>query len=257
MTAAPASTPHDDLLDTIREYWDRRAAGFGSGRGHGGRELLGDHPLWLGVVAQLLAGPPGARPLRRVADMGTGTGAIAEFLATLGREVIAVEFAPSMVERAQARLAPYAGVEVRLGDVQAPPLEPGEVDAIVGRNVMWLLPDPERTLRAWTRLVGPGGRVAVIDGTSYVERRLARAGRRLLRARAASSGFPGRDELPLASVRDPADYEALWRGVGMVGVQTIDLHWVDVVEQLRWTRRQRWSWRSRRFAVVGDVAAGS
>ncbi|OYW58624.1 MAG: hypothetical protein B7Z40_22690 [Bosea sp. 12-68-7] len=87
--------------------------------------------------------------------MGSGTGIVAEHFARLRHEVIAIETAESRAEIARRRLAPYPSSRVVVGDVLNPPLEVCEVDAIVSRNLMWLLPDP--TVQGWRNLMAPGG----------------------------------------------------------------------------------------------------
>jgi SAM-dependent methyltransferase len=45
-----------------------------------------------------------------------------------------------------------------------PPLDPGSVDLLTNRNVLWTLLNPQRAFRNWFRLVRPGGRILVLHG---------------------------------------------------------------------------------------------
>ncbi|MWA10116.1 trifunctional class I SAM-dependent methyltransferase/NUDIX hydrolase/VOC family protein [Streptomyces sp. BA2] len=54
--------------------------------------------------------------------------------------------------------------EVLVGDADAPPVEGRRFDVILARHVLWMLPDPEATLRHWCGLLRPGGRLVLIEG---------------------------------------------------------------------------------------------
>jgi SAM-dependent methyltransferase len=247
----------------IRDYWSGRAEFFGNApaAAHGGRRTLGMHPVWLGAIDMLITRSAPPRPVSTVADMGSGTGEVAELLAKLGYRVIAVEFAPGMVAGARQRFAGSDTVEVREGDAVDPPLATGEVDAIVSRNLIWLLPDPEEAVRRWASLVGAGGRIAAIDGTWRTAQErfvpLRRFARGLVPGRAGDAQprnpVNAARRTPLAAIPTPDPALEVWRRAGLVNVQTLDLGWVDAVEQLAWSTRQRVLNRTRRFAVIGDV----
>ncbi len=101
----------------------------------------------------------------RVADIGTGTGILAQELAQLGIEVIAVDHSQRMLEAAQQKLeaAGAAGVESRTGDAGALPLADGEVDAAFAHMVLHYLPSPADAVAEMARIVRPGGRVIIVD----------------------------------------------------------------------------------------------
>jgi SAM-dependent methyltransferase len=144
-------------MDAIQGYWTRRGRGEAI-IAHGGearRDAFREHPVWLGVLPLLLGQPD--RPLR-VADLGCGTGIMAAHAARLGHRVIAIDFAETRAAVARARLSPFPQAELRIGDAAAPPLAQGEVDVIISRNLLWLLPDPLAAVAAWRALVAPGGR---------------------------------------------------------------------------------------------------
>jgi len=83
------------------------------------RAYAGGHPHWdTGQVPELLAGVlAGMRP-GRVLDLGCGTGTAAVHLASLGWQVVGVDFAEAAIDAARRRAA-AAGVSVdlRVGDV--------------------------------------------------------------------------------------------------------------------------------------------
>lgn len=100
-----------------------------------------------------------------VADIGTGTGVLAQELASLGISVVAVDHSSRMLEAARANLeaAGAAGVELRKGEANALPLADGEVDAAFAHMVLHYLPSPADALAEMARIVRPGGAVIVVD----------------------------------------------------------------------------------------------
>jgi len=98
-----------------------------------------------------------------VADLGCGTGEVAERLAPLVRRVIAVDREESMLAAARKRLAGAENVEFRQGDLLALPLVDGEVDAAVISLVLHHLSQPEAAIAEAGRVLSPGGRLLVVD----------------------------------------------------------------------------------------------
>ncbi len=101
----------------------------------------------------------------KVADIGTGTGILAQEMACLGIEVIAVDHSRRMLEAAQDKLddAKTTGVELRYGDVTKLPLSDGEVDAALAHMVLHYVASPTEALQEMARIVRIGGRVIVVD----------------------------------------------------------------------------------------------
>lgn len=136
-------------------YWNQYAAVFDEEPDHGLRDEA-VAAAWDGLLRQSLPRTPG-----RVADLGCGTGSLAWLMAAQGHDVIGIDFAPEMVERARAK-APQ--VTFAVGDAAHPDLPPGTFDAVVVRHVLWALPDPEAALDTWIELLAPAGRLVLIEG---------------------------------------------------------------------------------------------
>lgn len=67
------------------------------------------------------------------------------------------------VARANLENAGVRGVELRQGDIHAPPVQPNAFDLVIIHQVLHYLDDPARALREAARLVAPGGRLLVVD----------------------------------------------------------------------------------------------
>jgi ArsR family transcriptional regulator len=98
-----------------------------------------------------------------VADLGCGTGPVAAALAPWVRRVIGVDGSTAMLDAARARLVDLPNVELRAGELEALPLEDGEVDAATLILVLHHVPEPQRVLAEAARIVRPGGQLLVID----------------------------------------------------------------------------------------------
>ncbi|MEU4116928.1 class I SAM-dependent methyltransferase [Kitasatospora sp. NPDC028055] len=143
----------------IADYWDAAAAAFDEEPDHGLRAAV-TRAAWGRRLRGWLPGEP-----VEVLDVGCGTGSLAELVAADGHRVTGVDLAPRMVARARAKLA-AAGLAGRflVGDAGAPPVRAGGFDVVLSRHLVWTLPEPERALRAWVRLLRPGGRLVLVEG---------------------------------------------------------------------------------------------
>lgn len=146
------------MSEDARRFWDEQAATFDEAADHGLRDP-GVRRAWSDLLLPLL--PSGAV----VADLGCGTGTLSVLLAEAGHDVHGVDLSPRMVEAARAK-ADAAGVPARfsVGDAADPPVEPGSVDVVLARHVLWAFEDPADVLGAWTRQLRPGGRFLLVEG---------------------------------------------------------------------------------------------
>lgn len=166
-------------------------------------------------------------PQWTVADLGCGTGDVAEQIAPLVQRVIAVDREPLMLDAARKRLAGARHVVFRQGDLMDPPLKPGEVDAAVIMLVLHHLESPGDAIRACAAALAEGGRLLVVDMLRHDRELYARTmGHRHLgfeeadaRAWARSSGLElqrWRTLRPVADAKGPALFTALFGRSGAV-----------------------------------------
>jgi ubiquinone/menaquinone biosynthesis C-methylase UbiE len=150
---------HDEITQVIRHHWDRRAHTFDDQIGHG---LASEEQrqAWLDVFSRLAGRPP-----QRVLDVGCGTGFVALRFAELGHVVTGIDLSPQMIDRA-SRKAAHAGQQIDFGVGDAAALDcPDEAfDLVVARHVIWNLPNPQRGVGEWLRVLAPGGQLALIEG---------------------------------------------------------------------------------------------
>jgi demethylmenaquinone methyltransferase/2-methoxy-6-polyprenyl-1,4-benzoquinol methylase len=109
----------------------------------------------------------GARPDDIVADVATGTAAVAIDLARRhGCRVIGVDQSGAMLDRGRQRVHESGladRIELRLGEAESLPLEDESVDALIHTYLLRYVDDVPATLRELVRPVRPGGPIASLD----------------------------------------------------------------------------------------------
>jgi ubiquinone/menaquinone biosynthesis C-methylase UbiE len=138
-----------DYFDKVADQWDdMRRAFFGEGVRRASIEAARIGP---GMV---------------VADVGTGTGFLAELALDAGARVIGVDISDAMLAQVMSRFAgrPF---EARQGDTAALPLQTEEVDAVLGNMVLHHAEDPPAAIREMARALKPGGTLVITDADSH------------------------------------------------------------------------------------------
>ncbi|MBB3018020.1 ArsR family transcriptional regulator [Microvirga lupini] len=117
------------------------------------------------VVEAAVLDALGTRSIRNLVDLGTGTGRMLQLLAPRARRTVGLDASHAMLSVARANLekAGLRGIELRQGDIYAPPFPRDTFDLVVIHQVLHYLDDPARAIREAARLVAPGGRILVVD----------------------------------------------------------------------------------------------
>ena len=143
-------------MSDTREYFDNVAGQWDQMR----RQFFGD-----GVRRAAIAAA-GIRPGMTVADIGTGTGFLAEAALDAGAHVIAVDLSDAMLKQVMSRLG-ERDLETRQSTVGSLPLAAEEVDAIVANMFLHHAEDPPATIAQLARALKPGGRLVITDADTH------------------------------------------------------------------------------------------
>lgn len=142
------------------------------------------------IVREILDGIPTGIAL----DAACGTGRHADYLATRGHHVIAVDNSPDMLARARLKVP---DAEFHEADVHALPLPDDHVDVVVCTLALSHVPHLAAALAELTRVLRPGGHLVISDAAGLA------AGLRPPIVMTGPDGRPG--YLPHVN-RKPGDY---------------------------------------------------
>ena len=142
---------------------------------------FGQDRRWHDLMIEAVA-PSAARPGALVADIATGTAAVAIALARRypACRVVGIDQSPEMLAGG-ARRVEAAGLGERIGLIEGqaeqPPLAAGSVDALTHTYLLRYVDDPAATLAGLAEAIRPGGMMAslefgVPDGAAFAAWRL-------------------------------------------------------------------------------------
>jgi ubiquinone/menaquinone biosynthesis C-methylase UbiE len=138
--------------ESQREFWEKTAARYDRvAKGLLGRPL----PRMLELTADSVSGAG------VVLEVAAGTGLLTAAIAPRVGRVVATDYAGNMLTVLQERMrrAGISNVEAARRDIYALGYPPGSFDAVVGGNVLHLVPDLDGALRALRDVLRPGGKL--------------------------------------------------------------------------------------------------
>ena len=147
----------------INEYWSKSADSYNKSVRHdlhSKREKNAWQEIFMGALG---------KEKLTVLDVGTGPGIVAFLLLELGHDVIGVDVSEEMLRTARKNATRFnLPVKFRQGDAENLPFEDESFDAVINRHVLWTLPNPEKAISEWKRVLKPDGKVMIIDGNWYL-----------------------------------------------------------------------------------------
>jgi 2-polyprenyl-3-methyl-5-hydroxy-6-metoxy-1,4-benzoquinol methylase len=104
-------------------------------------------------------------PSLTIADLGAGEGLLSELLARRARKVIAVDNSERIVQFgiSKAKKNGVKNLEFRLGDIEAPPIEPSSVDLVILSQALHHALNPSNAINAAFQILRSGGQIMILD----------------------------------------------------------------------------------------------
>ena len=238
----------DPVKQQVAAHWDRRAASFDEDFGHS-IHTPAERAAWDRILDLVIP----KRPSLAALDAGCGTGFLSLEMAARGHRVTGVDFAPAMIAAAR-RKAAMQGLDIHFekGDAEALPFPPGSFDLVISRHVLWTLPHPEAAIDEWKRVLRPGGRLAIIDGSRYDE---ASAPPQRENARTSSEYTAIGGQLPFYGGRPREEIEAVLLAHGLVNIASDPLEDLVAAQTAHLVAQGQEPRRRQRYVAWGDVKA--
>ncbi len=238
----------------IQKYWNSRGKDYDRSPGH-----VSLPEVWREVLASTFEGR------MRILDVGTGTGFLALILAELGHEVVGIDLSRGMlaVAREKARKTGM-DVEFRLGDAENLPFSDASFDAVICRHLLWTLPNPQKAVKEWSRVVGDAGKVVAIDGRWFdtsgfvkLKRFVGRLGIALYEKRNPWKNYHYRKEiskiLPFYGGSTPEKIVEMFGEAGLSNISVRDLSWIREIMLKNQPFVYRLAWGGRPYFMVEGV----
>lgn len=201
----------------------------------------------------------------KILDIGTGTGFMASILAEMGHEIIGLDMAEGMLEKARQKTQGNGHrVSFQLGDAEDLPFEGASFDTVVCRYLLWTLPEPRRALGEWCRVVRPGGSIICIEGPwryTSIKGRLKRLSRQLGilfhdRANPRKLGYDREtaDRLPFRNGLTLEEATGLFREKGLTNIASETLSEVRNIQARNMPLLYRLAMSPPTFLIKGEKA---
>lgn len=212
-------------MDCIEAHWNHRAPSYDEFvvKGFSNRR---ERRAWQEHFASIF----GTEPLD-ILDVGCGPGIVSMQLADLGHRMTSVDISEKMLAHARKNAENNGlSIDFRKGDAMALDFPDNSFDAIVSDYMLWTVPDPEKVISEWFRVLKPGGTLAFTDGDWFHDPRSTPARCRISSffyklegGRGDDGDMTGFEEEELWSRRAqrPSDDLRMVRGAGFEDVEVI------------------------------------
>ncbi|UXM85293.1 class I SAM-dependent methyltransferase [Methanococcus aeolicus] len=241
----------NDVKDEVKTYWDFRSDSYDNSPGHAGFV-----DIWKTVLSETFSGK------KKILDVGCGTGFLSLILAELGHEVVGIDLSEGMLSKARKK-ADNLGLDIEfmIGDAENLPFKDVSFDAVINRHLLWTLPNPDKAIMEWGRVIKNNGKVVVMDG-KWRKNSLDESLRTIFRYLAVAihekrnpfqnTGY--KEEvakmLPFNGGTEPENIVKLFKKANLENTSIKDLSWIKETQKKNLSLLYRLSWGSSHYYLV-------
>ena len=155
-------------LDEVRAERSKAAEAFFANVAND-RSQLGDEYLPQADIESKMRELLGEGPFDYMVDLGTGTGRMLELFSDRIKRGSGIDNNAQMLKVARHKLAALnlSHITVRQGDLLAAPLDSHVAEVVSLHQVLHYLDEPQEAIIEAARLLGPGGRLLIVDYESH------------------------------------------------------------------------------------------
>jgi len=147
-----------ETKEIIRNYWDYRSEVYSTGIVEYSEE---ERTAWKNMLSSMLGG----KQHLEILDVGTGPGQLALMFAEMGHHVTAVDLSTNMLDKARKNaLRRSLDINFIQGDAEDLQLPDMQFNVVSSKFLLWTLPDPQKALSEWKRVLKKEGMIIAIDG---------------------------------------------------------------------------------------------
>lgn len=154
-------------MDAIKRHWDIRSSDYNDFVVRG-FSIDRERRSWQEHFTSILG-----EDTLEILDVGCGPGIVSMQLADLGHRMTSVDLSDRMLEYARENAAVNGfDIDFRQADAMALPFDDSSFEAVVSDYMLWTVPDPEKVVSEWYRVLKPGCRLAYTDGDWFTDPRM-------------------------------------------------------------------------------------
>ncbi|AEH06086.1 class I SAM-dependent methyltransferase [Methanothermococcus okinawensis] len=149
----------NNVKKEVKTYWDFRSQSYDDSPGHSGFV-----DIWRTVLSETFKGK------MKILDVGCGTGFLSLILAELGHEVVGIDLSEGMLSKAEKKAGDLGlNIDFIIGDAENLPFDDGSFDIVVERHILWTLPNPDKAIKEWSRVIKNEGKLILIESEKKEE----------------------------------------------------------------------------------------
>ncbi|AKJ38029.1 class I SAM-dependent methyltransferase [Methanosarcina barkeri] len=147
-----------ETKEVIRNYWDYRSETYST-------EIVEQSEEEWATWKNMLSSTVDRREHLEILDVGTGPGQLALMFAEMGHHVTAVDLSTRMLDKARKNaLKKSLDINFIHGDAEDLQFPDMQFDVVSSKFLLWTLPDPQKALSEWKRVLKKDGMIIAIDG---------------------------------------------------------------------------------------------